>query len=133
MNSNVQPVADRRPHLHDRQLCAFLAQRLLQIGFDGEDLEGVPQQWVQRENWPVRVKHIIAARDRGKCAACGVDITQELEANAHLDHIVPISRGGCNDIVNLQLLCESCNLKKSDEDRDVRSSVPRYIRRHTKN
>ena len=118
--------------VHDRQLCAFIAQLLLQIGFDGENLRGVPEQWVKRGTWPASIKRIIAARDRGKCAECSVDILQELEADAHLDHIVPISRGGCNDIVNLQLLCARCNRKKRDQDRDVRSSVPRYIKRQAK-
>jgi hypothetical protein len=123
-------IADRI--VHDRQLCAFIAQLLLQIGFDGENLRGVPEQWVKRGTWPTSIKRIIAARDRGKCAECSVDILQELEASAHLDHIVPISRGGCNDIVNLQLLCARCNRKKRDQDRDVRSSVPRYIKRQAK-
>jgi 5-methylcytosine-specific restriction endonuclease McrA len=56
----------------------------------------------------------------------------ELEADAHFDHIVPISRGGCNDVVNLQLLCESCNGAKRAELRPVRSSVPRYVKRRSK-
>jgi hypothetical protein len=120
-------IADRI--VHDRQLCAFIAKLLLQIGFDGEDVDGVSRQWVDRCNWPVAIKTIVAARDRGKCAECGVDIMQELEAEAHLDHIVPISRGGCNDVVNLQLLCESCNRTKRAELRPVRSSVPRYVKR----
>lgn len=31
----------------------------------------------------------------------------------HIDHKTPVSRGGTNDIANLQLLCPACNLKKS--------------------
>lgn len=31
----------------------------------------------------------------------------------HIDHKTPVSRGGTNDIANLQLLCPVCNLKKS--------------------
>lgn len=31
----------------------------------------------------------------------------------HIDHKTPVSRGGTNDAANLQLLCPTCNLKKS--------------------
>jgi hypothetical protein len=120
-------VADRI--LHDRQLCNFIAQTVMDIGFDGETEEGLRTQWVERERWPARVRSILHARDRGKCAGCGVDIVQELHEDGHIDHMFSIARGGCNDLVNLQLLCTICNLAKLDQIAEVINSVPRYIRR----
>jgi hypothetical protein len=120
-------VADRV--LHDRQLCLFIAQTVMEIGFDGETADGLRSQWVNREAWPERVKAIILARDRGRCAACGIDIAQDLSAEKHIDHMIPIGQSGCNDLVNLQLLCSACNLRKSDNSLDVENSVPPYIRR----
>lgn len=116
--------------VHDRQLCAFISQLLLMIGFDGTDAEGEkPKQWIERAAWPERIKAILRSRDRGACAQCGVNIVLELDDEAHIDHIVPLARGGTNDIVNLQLLCAPCNLKKYASCVDVSSSVPEYLRR----
>jgi 5-methylcytosine-specific restriction endonuclease McrA len=33
----------------------------------------------------------------------------------HIDHIMPLARGGRNDRQNLQLLCETCNQKKKSK------------------
>ncbi len=112
--------------LHDRQLCFYISQLLFEIGFNG-DIGAGPQRWVEREYWPERVKNILKVRDRGKCASCKIDI--ELEAPMHIDHMIPISKGGCNDMVNLQLLCDSCNQEKSDSPPEVYTSIPPYIRR----
>ena len=32
----------------------------------------------------------------------------------HFDHVIPLSRGDSNEAENLQLLCRTCNLAKSD-------------------
>lgn len=115
--------------LHDRELCHFIAKTVMDIGFDGETDEGMRSQWVERERWPSRIKEILRSRDRGKCAACGADIVQELREEGHIDHILALASGGCNDLVNLQLLCSTCNRKKLDRSEPATSSVPRYVRR----
>ena len=51
-------------------------------------------------------------RQQFNCAACGTDISKK----RHLDHIVALSRGGSNFIINLQWLCPSCNCSKHDKD-----------------
>ena len=42
----------------------------------------------------------------------------------HIEHVVPFSMGGCNDLVNLQILCSGCNIKKGGLQDPVRSSIP---------
>lgn len=46
-----------------------------------------------------------------KCAYCGKDCTEEY----HIDHKLPISRGGGNNIENLALSCPMCNWKKNNK------------------
>lgn len=44
------------------------------------------------------------------CAYCGSQ-----GDNLEVDHIVPVSRGGSNDIRNLTLACRPCNMRKRDQ------------------
>ena len=58
---------------------------------------------------PTAVKVQVWKRDKGSCVKCGSN------TNLHYDHIIPFSRGGSSSMPeNIQLLCASCNLKKSD-------------------
>jgi hypothetical protein len=62
---------------HDRELCYYLSQLIVTIGFDGMDSpdDTEPKQWMDRVNIPVWVKELVQARDRGHCAECRAAIT----------------------------------------------------------
>ncbi len=47
------------------------------------------------------------------CANCRTDLRK---AEKHVDHIIPLARGGSNDKGNLQFLCRACNLAKAARD-----------------
>ena len=55
------------------------------------------------------VKLAVWARDKGKCTRCGSNTT------LHFDHIIPVAKGGGDDFDNIQILCQNCNLRKSDK------------------
>ena len=50
----------------------------------------------------------LLARDGGACVYCG-----ERDLPFHVDHMIPISQGGTDDLENLALACRICNCKKS--------------------
>jgi 5-methylcytosine-specific restriction endonuclease McrA len=54
---------------------------------------------------------MIYASQRGRCAACRKRVAQY-----HVDHIVPLLRGGAHEKRNLQILCAHCNLTKHAKD-----------------
>ena len=75
----------------------------------------VPGMWKEfyktREWRDVRYKALV--KFRKKCQACG-----ETGGYIHVDHILPRSKypGRELDINNLQVLCEACNIGKSNTD-----------------
>ena len=60
-------------------------------------------QWVNQAGGSLRDQ--ILARDRYTCRACGRPAT-------HVDHVVPVARGGTDHPSNLRALCAGCNLEK---------------------
>jgi len=67
-----------------------------------------PDSGNNRDAIPTSVRREVWRRDEGKCSKCGS------RANLHYDHIIPVSKGGSNTARNIELLCEPCNLAKSD-------------------
>lgn len=57
----------------------------------------------------------------GKCARCGST------DNIHMDHVVPISRGGQHSPSNIQPLCRTCNLQKYTRTEDYRGKMYRPL------
>lgn len=56
---------------------------------------------------PKDIRRLIA-RNHGECAYCGAT-----PALLHIDHVVPLKRGGRHSIGNLVPACQSCNSSKN--------------------
>ena len=75
------------------------------------------------------LQYEVLKRAASRCELCGV--SSEVRA-LQVDHIIPRSRGGTDDLSNLQSLCYSCNAKKGNrDDADLRGVSARYRERET--
>ena len=59
------------------------------------------------------IRYNVLKRDNYKCQICGA--TAKDGAKLHVDHIIPVSKGGKTVMNNLQTLCERCNIGKSNK------------------
>ena len=59
-----------------------------------------------RINIPSSVRKYVLQRNNYQCQSCG---KRQTETKLHIDHVVPLAKGGSNDISNLQVLCSLCN------------------------
>jgi HNH endonuclease len=55
----------------------------------------------------------VLERDKFTCQYCG-----QQGGKLHCDHVIPVARGGINDLSNLVTACERCNLSKNDKTPD---------------
>jgi len=70
-----------------------------------------PIQYFDRKNISDENKTIVKQRCKGLCELRLVGCSHVFE---EVDHWIPCSRGGSNDISNLRGSCAHCNRKKSD-------------------
>lgn len=80
----------------------------------------------KRKTISTRVRFEVFKRDGFCCQYCG---STPPKAILHIDHIVPVSKGGDNADSNLVTACDSCNLGKSDVPL---SSIPESLEERRK-
>lgn len=76
---------------------------------------------------PGSIRWRILRRAMSRCEACGISA---VERALHVDHIIPRSWGGSNDVSNFQALCSTCNVQKLNGDAtDFRAAAEALTRR----
>ena len=83
-------------------------------------LDEYQEYWFKKESKPKRrrthiprgMRHEVFKRDNYTCCECGARKSDG--ATLHIDHKIPVSKGGSDELDNLQTLCSDCNLNKSD-------------------
>lgn len=67
----------------------------------------------KRKNLSKKVRFEIFKRDAFTCQYCGQSAPKVI---LEVDHIIPVSKGGDNDLTNLITSCRDCNRGKSDKE-----------------
>ena len=71
---------------------------------------------MERRRVTDKLRYQILRRDGFRCQLCGA--SQADGVRLHVDHIIPVSKGGTSDVENLRTLCDRCNLGKGDQMED---------------
>jgi hypothetical protein len=81
-------------------------REIIAEAFDDAGLSRSTTVTSTRKPLSAKVRRIVFERDGYRCRRCGGWL------DLHVDHIVPVARGGTDDLENLQTLCRDCNIKK---------------------
>lgn len=65
----------------------------------------------ERQSIPKSIRFEVFKRDKFTCQYCG---RKAPDIILQIDHIIPVSKGGTNDLLNLIISCVDCNLGKSN-------------------
>ena len=69
-------------------------------------------------------RYNVLKRAKYRCELCGA---HESQIALHVDHIIPRSKGGPDDLSNFQALCQTCNTnKRAEDDTDFRGILNSY-------
>jgi 5-methylcytosine-specific restriction endonuclease McrA len=73
----------------------------------------------------MRIRCEVFKRDSFTCQYCAAKAPDAL---LHVDHIVPVSKGGTNDLLNLVTACSNCNAGKTNRQLSDLSIVEKQRR-----
>jgi hypothetical protein len=63
---------------------------------------------------PEELSRAVRARAHARCQYCLMDESLQ-GATFHIEHVIPLCKGGGSDLENLVLACPSCNLHKASK------------------
>lgn len=134
-------LLDRRPHTIPEALCPIWNWRpeglnsfLLALREEGWLTDGLTEQTIRQIDWkflPRWPADAVIPREReqlskslrlavlektsGRCVYCGshLVLSPGKPNSFHADHVLPVEKGGSDDIANLVPACATCNVKKS--------------------
>lgn len=69
------------------------------------------EAYYQRKLMNDSIRYDVMKRDGFRCVLCGASSLDD-GVKLHVDHILPVAKGGKTEMSNLRTLCERCNLGK---------------------
>lgn len=86
--------------------------------FTGKDeqISDLPLKVIEnktKRSIPIGIRYKVFKKDAFKCIVCGRGAKDGVKL--HVDHKTPFSLGGLTELINLQTLCDNCNIGKSNK------------------
>lgn len=124
-NIDKKNTVNKTPHLHNAtkfntkkeaenmliRACKKLKDFQVVEVDETEIVNEVTDTKVKRKSFKTTERTIIYNKNKGRCAICGRFVPFD---EFTIDHIIPLSKGGTNELKNLQCTCKVCNLIKQD-------------------
>ena len=108
-------LANKRWRAANKELCRQMKKAWRKANPDTARASNRNRRALQRQaegsHTATDIKRIFSDQ-RGRCGYC----RKPIKSRYHVDHIVPLSRGGSNWPKNIQLLCAPCNMQKHTAD-----------------
>lgn len=82
----------------------------------------------QRRLMTDSLRYDVMQRDGFRCQLCGATAADGYKL--HVDHIIPVSKGGKTEMRNLRTLCERCNMGKGAKIETPSELTPEEFARH---
>lgn len=91
----------------------------------------VKQKIHARKRFSKKQREFIFKRDGYKCQLCGADLSG-MPDNRVLDHKIPLSKYGTNELCNIWLLCSRCDVKKKSNilEESVGDRIEYLVNKH---
>lgn len=89
------------------------------------------QRICPRKKFSKKQREFIFKRDGYKCQLCGADL-RDMPENRVLDHKIPLSKYGTNELCNIWLLCGRCDVKKKSNilEESVGDRIEYLVNKH---
>ncbi len=84
------------------------------ISLYSDDIDKIKEYAEQKIRVMPAIRWQVFQRDNWKCVSCGRNAAHDVIL--HVDHIIPRSKGGKDELQNYQTLCHICNIGKSNKD-----------------
>ncbi len=101
--------------LADQWVCDLCVERLAKLETEAASHDNPKTATqIERDKVSGTLRYQILLRDGFTCRACGHSPLKGDDIKLHVDHILPISKGGKTEPKNLCVLCQDCNFGKRD-------------------
>lgn len=117
----AQPLSKVSQGPYGRRFGSWSAALVAFVSFANElgaEGPGQPMAMVEKRQTgrepSIRLRWHVLRRDRFTCRACGLSPATTPGTELHVDHVIAWSNGGETVLENLQTLCSTCNLGKSN-------------------